>query len=125
MSSETSETQPQQTPSALVQLATAVENAPGAILGLIISTIISILTDPLVTSLTIGAVAGGFYEHSIYFGVTLFWVVYVVARMIGSHANSIAGSSQNLAQSVAYHAQLTSHLESSNPDTLEEPSHNE
>jgi predicted PurR-regulated permease PerM len=121
----TPETQTE-TPSPLVALAKAIENAPGAILGLVISLIISILSDPLVTSLTFGSVSAGFYTHSVFFGVAIFCVVYVIVRMIGSHANAIVASSQNVAQSVAYHAQITSHFDSPNetPDTQSVPLHN-
>lgn len=63
----------------------------------------AILTDIFITTLTIGAIAAGFATTWIS-GLTIFFIIYAIARVVGNHASATAVSGGQIASSIAQHA---------------------
>lgn len=86
--------------STLVKVAKTLERFPGYIAGFLISTLISTLSDPIVTALTIGSIAIGFVTN-VFIAVGVFFLFYTAMRMILSIATAIGVSGQQLSYTLA------------------------
>src|SRR5664279_2049974 len=95
-----------ESPSPLVVLAKATERFPGFVLGFVMSTLISLMSDPLVASLAIGSVALGFATN-VFVAIATFWLLHTILRTISGVATTIHTNGQQISGAIAYHANAT------------------
>lgn len=116
--------QPTSNPGPLVQLAHTIENLPGFIGGWVVSTLTSILSDPLVFCLTLGAIAFGFV-YGVVAACAMFFLIYPTLRMVATVAQAVHAHGGAVSQAVIHHANVQLQTQQGNPQTITAPEHNE
>lgn len=89
----------------LVQAAKATEQFPNFFVAFIAGTIISICSDPLVLSLSLGSVMFGIVTRRISTAGAMFWLLYALLRTVSGLSNAVVASGQAQAAATIRSAQ--------------------
>lgn len=87
-------------PTAGQQLVKALEGAPSYLVGWLIGFVTITFTEVTMTALATACILLGFLTHSLLLAVTVYFFVYIAARIFGPIAHAIGQSGVNLAQQI-------------------------
>jgi hypothetical protein len=95
----------EQEPGPLVALAKTIEQFPEFLARWAVSTIMSIISDPLVFCVALGCVALGLLTNLLT-ALAVFFLLYPTLRMVATVAQSINMAGSSTAQAVVHHANV-------------------